>query len=135
MTTKNDSNISSNAFIKVRTDETAFMPSERWRITKNILFIGFAFMIHFTAFMGTSNLQSSINADGSLGVWTLAAIYGSLIFSNIFLPVLIIRSVFNFTFYWIITNLTRCNRKFSILDTTSQFVPSFIMHSFLLMHF
>ena len=68
-----------------------FESSERWRIIKNITIIGFAFMIHFTAFMGASNLQSSINADESLGTFTLAAIYGSLIFSNIFLPVVIIR--------------------------------------------
>ncbi|KAK0091593.1 hypothetical protein PV326_002979 [Microctonus aethiopoides] len=67
-----------------------FESSERWRILKNILIIGIAFMIHFTAFMGASNLQSSINADDSLGTSTLASIYGSLIFSNIFLPVLII---------------------------------------------
>lgn len=70
-----------------------FESSERWRILKNILIICIAFMIHFTAFMGASNLQSSINADDSLGTSTLASIYGSLIFSNIFLPVLIIRYI------------------------------------------
>lgn len=47
-------------------------------------------MIHFTAFHGTANLQSSVNSDQSLGSKTLAAIYGSLILSNIFLPVIII---------------------------------------------
>ncbi|XP_057336752.1 UNC93-like protein isoform X1 [Microplitis mediator] len=67
-----------------------FNSKERWRILKNIIMIGIAFMIHFTAFMGASNLQSSINADQSLGTFTLASIYGSLIVSNIFLPVLII---------------------------------------------
>lgn len=71
-----------------------FKPSERWRIMKNILMIGFAFMLQFTAFMGASNLQSSVNADDSLGTFTLSAIYGSLIFSNIFLPMLVIRWVF-----------------------------------------
>ncbi|XP_011502128.1 PREDICTED: UNC93-like protein [Ceratosolen solmsi marchali] len=75
-------------FIEVKPN--GFQPSERWRIMKNILIIGFAFMIHFMAFMGASNLQSSINADNSLGTFTLASIYGSLIFSNIFLPMLII---------------------------------------------
>lgn len=64
---------------------------ENLRITKNIVVIGFAFMIHFTAFHGTANLQSSVNSDGSLGTYTLAAIYGSLILSNIFLPVAVIR--------------------------------------------
>lgn len=76
-------------FVEVKTN--TLQPVERWRIMKNILIIGFAFMLHFTAFMGASNLQSSVNADDSLGTFTLAAIYGSLIFSNIFLPVLIIR--------------------------------------------
>ncbi|XP_066583355.1 UNC93-like protein [Prorops nasuta] len=74
-------------FVKVKTD---YPPSERRRVIKNILVIGCAFMVHFTAFMGAANLQSSVNADQSLGTFTLAAIYGSLIFSNIFLPPLVI---------------------------------------------
>lgn len=57
---------------------------------RNILVIGCAFMVLFTAFMGAANLQSSINADQSLGTFTLSAIYGSLLFSNIFLPALVI---------------------------------------------
>lgn len=76
-------------FVKVPPSNN-FKPSERWRITRNILVIGTAFMVNFTAFMGATNLQSSINADDSLGTFTLASIYGSLIFSNIFLPTLII---------------------------------------------
>ncbi|KZC14684.1 PREDICTED: UNC93-like protein [Dufourea novaeangliae] len=77
-------------FVKVRTESTGYEPAERWRITRNVLVIGLAFMVNFTAFMGATNLQSSINADQSLGTFTLASIYGSLIFSNIFLPTLII---------------------------------------------
>lgn len=64
---------------------------ENVRIAKNVCIIGIAFMMHFTAFHGTANLQSSINSDGSLGTYTLAAMYGSLILSNIFLPVVVIR--------------------------------------------
>lgn len=71
--------------------EAEFAPSERWRIWKNVLALGFAFMLHFTAFWGASNLQSSINADEALGTFTLAAIYGSLLVSNIFLPVIVIK--------------------------------------------
>lgn len=74
----------------VKAGRSNLKPGERWRITKNILVIGLAFMVNFTAFMGATNLQSSINADQSLGTFTLASIYGSLIFSNIFLPALII---------------------------------------------
>ncbi|XP_075168084.1 UNC93-like protein [Haematobia irritans] len=64
---------------------------ERFVITKNVIVIGLAFMIHFTAFHGTSNLQSSLNADKALGTTTLAVIYGSLILSNILLPMTVIR--------------------------------------------
>ena len=64
---------------------------ENLRITKNVIVLGAAFMIHFTAFHGTANLQSSVNSDGSLGTYTLASIYGSLILSNIFLPAAVIR--------------------------------------------
>lgn len=66
---------------------------ENIRIFKNVVVIGAAFMLQFTAFHGTANLQSSINSDGSLGTYTLAAIYGALILSNIFLPVMVIRLV------------------------------------------
>ncbi|XP_015605265.1 UNC93-like protein [Cephus cinctus] len=85
-----ESNEMAGEFVKVKSERTSFQPTERWRIMKNILIIGFAFMIHFTAFFGASNLQSSINADNSLGTFTLASIYSSLIFSNIFLPALVI---------------------------------------------
>lgn len=81
-------------FSRVKTsddEDIELSPQEKWRIWKNIVVVGAAFMIHFTAFWGASNLQSSVNADASLGTFTLAAIYGSLILSNIFLPVIIIR--------------------------------------------
>lgn len=68
-----------------------YEPKERFTITKNVIIIGLAFMIHFTAFHGTSNLQSSVNSDKALGTTTLAVIYGSLILSNIFLPMTVIR--------------------------------------------
>lgn len=64
---------------------------ENLRINKNVIVLGIAFMVHFTAFHGTANLQSSINASESMGTYTLASIYGSLILSNIFLPVIVIR--------------------------------------------
>lgn len=80
-------------FERVKTDESEaeFGPEEKCRIWKNVLIIGFAFMIHFTAFWGASNLQSSVNSEAALGTFTLAAIYASLILSNIFLPALVIR--------------------------------------------
>jgi hypothetical protein len=71
--------------------ENDYKPSEKWRIMKNIVVISLAFMVHFTAFQGAGNLQSSVNADEGLGVVSMATIYFSLILSNVFLPVVMIR--------------------------------------------
>ncbi|VVC97504.1 UNC93-like protein [Leptidea sinapis] len=65
--------------------------SETKRIVRNVLVISLAFMVHFTAYCGAANLQSSINAEAGLGTASLAAVYAGLIFSNIFLPVAVIR--------------------------------------------
>ncbi|KAL0882970.1 hypothetical protein ABMA27_016462 [Loxostege sticticalis] len=71
--------------------EGEFKPSERWRILKNVVVISLAFMVQFTAYFGAANLQSSINAEAGLGTASLAAVYAGLIFSNIFLPALVIK--------------------------------------------
>jgi hypothetical protein len=70
-----------------------YKPSEKWRIMKNIVVISLAFMVHFTAFQGAGNLQCSVNAAEDLGTVSLATIYFSLILSNVFLPVVMIRLV------------------------------------------
>jgi hypothetical protein len=70
-----------------------YKQSEKWRIIKNIVVISLAFMVHFTAFQGAGNLQSSVNAAEGLGTASLATIYFSLILSNVFLPVVMIRLV------------------------------------------
>lgn len=72
-------------------NEKDYKPSEKWRIIKNIVVISLAFMVHFTAFQGAGNLQSSVNADEGLGTASMATIYFSLILSNVFLPVVMIR--------------------------------------------
>lgn len=64
---------------------------ERRRISRNVVVLSLAFMLHFTAFQGAGNLQSSVNADAGLGTASLATIYASLIVSNIFLPVVVIK--------------------------------------------
>ncbi|XP_049861278.1 UNC93-like protein isoform X3 [Schistocerca gregaria] len=64
---------------------------ERRRISRNVVLLSLAFMLHFTAFQGAGNLQSSVNADAGLGTASLATIYASLIVSNIFLPVVVIK--------------------------------------------
>ncbi|XP_023941435.2 UNC93-like protein [Bicyclus anynana] len=73
------------------TKEIDLKPKETWRIVKNVVIISLAFMVHFTAYCGAANLQSSINAEAGLGTASLAAVYAGLIFSNIFLPVFVIK--------------------------------------------
>ncbi|XP_037816005.1 UNC93-like protein [Lucilia sericata] len=91
---------------------------ERFIITKNVIIIGLAFMIHFTAFHGTSNLQSSVNSDKALGTTTLAVIYGSLILSNIFLPMTVIR--------WFGVKITMALAFFAYMPyIVAQFYPRF----------
>ncbi|XP_023941462.1 UNC93-like protein [Bicyclus anynana] len=68
-----------------------FGSNEKWRINRNIFVLGFAFMVQFTAFHGAANLQSSVNTDEAAGTFTLAAIYFSLILSNVFLPAMVIK--------------------------------------------
>jgi hypothetical protein len=65
--------------------------SEKWRILKNIAAVSLAFMVQFTAFQGTANLQSSINAAEGLGTVSLSAIYAALVVSCIFLPTFLIK--------------------------------------------
>ena len=64
---------------------------EKWRILKNISAISLAFMVQFTAFQGTANLQSSINAAEGLGTVSLSAIYAALVVSCIFVPTFLIK--------------------------------------------
>lgn len=80
------------------TDEEAFQQGkfklstkEKWRILKNVSAVSFAFMVQFTAFQGTANLQSSINAKDGLGTVSLSAIYAALVVSCIFVPTFLIK--------------------------------------------
>jgi hypothetical protein len=79
------------------------MKSERgvgkWRIVRDVLMISFAFMVHFTAFIGTSHLQSSVNAAEGLGTTSLMTIYIGMSLSAIFLPVFLIKYVNSCIYY------------------------------------
>uniref|UniRef100_A0A1L8D975 Putative conserved plasma membrane protein n=1 Tax=Nyssomyia neivai TaxID=330878 RepID=A0A1L8D975_9DIPT len=92
--------------------------SEKWRILKNISAISFAFMIHFTAFQGTANLQSSINAKDGLGTVSLSAIYAAIVVSCIFIPTLVIRRL---TVKWTLCLSLLCYVPY----IGSQFFPRF----------
>lgn len=64
---------------------------EKWRILKNVTAISAAFMIQFTAFQGTANLQSSINAKDGLGTVSLCSVYAAIIVSCLFVPTFLIK--------------------------------------------
>ncbi|XP_035789426.1 UNC93-like protein [Anopheles albimanus] len=91
---------------------------EKWRILKNIITVSFAFMVQFTAFQGTANLQSSINVQDSLGTVSLAVIYAALVISCIFLPTLVIRKL---TVKWTLCFSMLCYAPY----IASQFYPRF----------
>jgi hypothetical protein len=78
--------------------DAGYVPTETSRIMRNVIMIGIAFMVHFTSFCGTSNLQSSINADRGLGTVSLMSIFISMMISTIFLPVVVIRLVMPLVF-------------------------------------
>ncbi|XP_014680666.1 PREDICTED: protein unc-93 homolog A-like [Priapulus caudatus] len=59
----------------------------RLKIIKNLLIVGFAFMLLFTAYLAVQNLQSSLNAEAGLGTASLSVIYIGLILSCLFVPV------------------------------------------------
>ncbi|XP_055524323.1 UNC93-like protein [Wyeomyia smithii] len=92
--------------------------NEKWRILKNITTVSFAFMVQFTAFQGTANLQSSINAKDGLGTVSLSVIYAALVVSCIFLPTLVIRKL---TVKWTLCVSMLCYAPY----IAAQFYPTF----------
>lgn len=92
--------------------------SEKWRILKNIAAISLAFMVQFTAFQGTANLQSSINAKEGLGTVSLSAIYAALVVSCIFVPTFLIKRL---TVKWTLCFSLLCYAPY----IGAQFYPKF----------
>ncbi|XP_065076758.1 UNC93-like protein [Ochlerotatus camptorhynchus] len=99
-------------------DKVTVNTSEKWRILKNITTVSIAFMVQFTAFQGTANLQSSINAKDGLGTVSLSAIYAALVVSCIFLPTLVIRKL---TVKWTLCVSMLCYAPY----IAAQFYPTF----------
>ncbi|XP_078046197.1 UNC93-like protein [Augochlora pura] len=91
---------------------------EKWRILKNISTVSVAFMVQFTAFQGTANLQSSINASDGLGTVSLSAIYAALVLSCIFVPTFVIKRL---TVKWTLCVSMLCYAPY----IGSQFYPKF----------
>ncbi|OXU27596.1 hypothetical protein TSAR_007442 [Trichomalopsis sarcophagae] len=75
-------------------------------------------MVQFTAFQGTANLQSSINASDGLGTVSLSAIYAALVLSCIFVPTFLIKRL---TVKWTLCLSMLCYAPY----IGSQFYPRF----------
>lgn len=58
---------------------------------KNIFALSIAFMFVFTGFVSLQSLQSTLNAEGGIGVVSLSVIYGSTVLSCLLAPWLINR--------------------------------------------
>lgn len=89
MSTVSDSKLETPTVRTITTDEK--LPSQinqrfDFRTYKNIVAIGVAFLLQFTAFNGMQNLQSSLNTEANVGVNSSSIIYVCLIISSIFLP-------------------------------------------------
>lgn len=92
--------------------------NEKWRILKNIAAVSAAFMVQFTAFQGTANLQSSINAADGLGTVSLSSIYAALVVSCIFVPTFLIKRL---TVKWTLCLSMLCYAPY----IGAQFYPAF----------
>jgi len=65
----------------------------RRRILKNVVLLGFAFLLDTTPVIGLGRLQSSLHRVDGLGVIASSVLYGSLIISSMFLPKLFIAGI------------------------------------------
>lgn len=92
--------------------------NEKWRILKNVAAVSAAFMVQFTAFQGTANLQSSINAADGLGTVSLSSIYAALVVSCIFVPTFLIKRL---TVKWTLCLSMMCYAPY----IAAQFYPKF----------
>ncbi|CAF1072812.1 unnamed protein product [Brachionus calyciflorus] len=63
----------------------------RSKIHQNLIIIGLAWFLLFTAFQSMANLQSSLNSDSGLGTLSLSTIYITLVISCFFWPPIMIK--------------------------------------------
>lgn len=67
--------------------------NSKQQILKNLIIIGLAWFLLFTAFQSMANLQSSLNSDQGVGTLSLSTIYITLVLSCLFLPALMINKI------------------------------------------
>lgn len=107
----NDDEIAASGKFKMST-------KEKWRILKNVTAVSLAFMVQFTAFQGTANLQSSINAKDGLGTTSLSSVYTALVLSCMFVPTFVIKRL---TVKWTLCLSMLCYAPY----IAAQFYPRF----------
>ncbi|XP_066286576.1 protein unc-93 homolog A-like [Branchiostoma lanceolatum] len=64
-------------------------PTSTKRIWKNLIALSLVFMVNWTAFEAIQNLQSTLNSEAGLGVVSLSCVYGSMVLSCLYAPLLI----------------------------------------------
>ncbi|GAB6026756.1 Protein unc-93 A [Chamberlinius hualienensis] len=68
-------------------------PASKKKIIKNLGIVSLSFLLSFTAFSGTVNLQSSLNSEGDLGNQALTALNLGAIISNLFLSTVMLNKL------------------------------------------
>lgn len=108
-----------------------FEPQFRFRTYKNVVAIGVAFLLQFTAFNGMQNLQSSLNTEANIGVNSSSIIYVFLIVSSIFLPHPLM-SIFGLKWTLVMSQIPSVDHHLCMLHTSDEWVLfSFPAMSFL----
>jgi len=88
----NDDNRATEDAVVQDLTENYWFYSKR-RILKNVILLGFAFLLDTTPIIGLGRLQSSLHRVDGLGVIASSVLYGSLIISSMFLPKLLITAI------------------------------------------
>eukprot|EP00096_Caligus_rogercresseyi_P002815 TRINITY_DN1512_c1_g1_i1.p1 TRINITY_DN1512_c1_g1~~TRINITY_DN1512_c1_g1_i1.p1 ORF type:complete len:461 (+),score=77.14 TRINITY_DN1512_c1_g1_i1:3453-4835(+) len=88
------------------------------RMLKNVVVISISFLLLFTAFQSMSQLQSSINQEEGLGIYSLSVIYASLVLSSLFVPSFLIRTL---SVKWTLVVCMLCYSTY----IGAQFYPTF----------
>lgn len=74
------------------TEVESFVMSKK-RIMKNLILVSGGIMLLFSAFMALTNLQSTMNSAGNLGVVSQSIIYGTFLVGSLFLPKIVIKKL------------------------------------------
>lgn len=69
------------------------LPQSNFAVMKNVVVVGFAFLLLFTSFQSIQNLQSSLNEEENIGLISLIIVYTSLIISCMFVPPMLISRI------------------------------------------